>query len=87
MRKVVSSHVLKAIKQVVELFDHRLGVRLPLAIILGIYVKALRIAGVPYVWLNGWTNLTVIECVPVNAMEKRMSFDLLRATTNVSQTF
>lgn len=85
--KVVSTRVLKIIKQMVELFDHRLAIWISLAIILGIYVKTLRVAGIPYVRLNRWPNLTVIERLPVDAMEKGMSFDLLGTTTNVSQAF
>ncbi len=68
----------------VELLNHRLGIWLSLAVILRIYIKTLCVAGISYVRLDGRANLTVIQSLPVNAVEKWMRFDLLGTTADVS---
>lgn len=63
----------------VVLAGHLIGKRIPLAIVLRVDVKALRVAWESDVWLDRRSKLSMQQCVPIYALEKGMRLDLLSA--------
>lgn len=65
---------LKSFKVFVILFKKFVRVGLTFAVVLGIYIETLRIARKPDVWLDRWSDLSVVQCLPVQSLKEWMLF-------------
>lgn len=76
---------LKSIKVMIILFRELVGVGLALAVVLGVDVEALGVAGEAHVGLYRGDDAAVEQVVPVDAVEERVRLDGLRPAADVPQ--
>lgn len=82
---LVSEHsCLEAVEPVVVLCRQIFGIWLPFAVILGIDIEALGISRKADIGLYRSPDATVVEVVPVDALEEWMILDWSSPTANVS---
>lgn len=72
-------------KVLLILLRHVLGVLVPLAVVLGVRVEALSIAGVPYWRDDGALSSAAEHVVPVNVLEEGVIFDAAGASADVAE--